>query len=71
MCVCEHTTGSDGEGHFVPLLHTSRVNHLSGSQVPELVKVTDLSGEQGHSIQAGVQGGEAHWDELIHLDGSS
>lgn len=32
---------------------------------------TDLAVEQGHSVQARVQWGEAHSDKLVHLDGSS
>lgn len=36
-----------------------------------VLMLTDLAGEQSYSVQARVQGGEAHCDELIHLDGSS
>lgn len=32
---------------------------------------TDLASEQGHTLQAWVQWGKVHWDEFVHLNGSS
>ena len=33
--------------------------------------VSDLACDQGQSVQAGVQWGEVHRDQLVHLDGTS
>lgn len=39
--------------------------------VCKVLMETDLSGEQGHSVQAWIQWGEANCDQLIHFNRSS